>query len=621
MMHGVQAIRPHLTPSDLENLRRMLISESDWLLKDYEVAAGLVNNNRPESNIWNGCVLHRTAAMFPDAPNAPAYREKGTKFLLNGISVEADAGSDEVIAGRPLREWHVGANFYPSYGLNHHLYLNVGYMVICLSNVAMLHFTCRELGWEAPAALYHHVHDLWKVVKPFIFPDGRLLRIGGDTRVRYCYCQDYAIPTWLMMADTAGDTDCVALESRWLGIVRQEMDWNGDGSYLSTRCGGLASVSPQYYTRLESDRSCTLSMGAYWRRVLGIPSAGETPRPVQDYSWHDAYHGAAMHRSPTRVASWTWLAAERPQGLCLPPDRSDLAEWRENLAGQIHGLGQQNQQHVLSHAEVVFPGGFLTWGRTLVDSKQMASEGHPNEAELAFQTLVVAALPDNATMLVIQHAKAGNRRSYFASVKGIGLRVPNDLFNGNLRTYETANGIHQLEGAGSPEETLDLRSRWVTIDGCLSLVAAYGIDSLRLYRPGRRQIGLKHQYWVEQGPAGGMLYCDEICCPCQLGVQSVHPGTPLYDSGFLLSTGLSGSAARTYVESGRAARWETPGQPAIRAMLAEGADGQRYLLLANLAAEPADVPLPGACVDVATGEKLTVPAPVPPAAARLCRMV
>ncbi len=69
----------------------------------------------------------------------------------------------------------------------------------------------RRSGMKPPEALYHHVYDLWEKVKKFTFPDGRLLRIGGDTRVRYCYCQDFAVPMWIMMADCLKDMDAVML--------------------------------------------------------------------------------------------------------------------------------------------------------------------------------------------------------------------------------------------------------------------------------------------------------------------------------------------------------------------------------------------------------------------------
>ena len=59
----------------------------------------------------------------------------------------------------------LGANFFPNYALDHHAYLNVGYAVICLSNVAMLHYAYTLRGLEAPQAVYHHGRDLWNVVR------------------------------------------------------------------------------------------------------------------------------------------------------------------------------------------------------------------------------------------------------------------------------------------------------------------------------------------------------------------------------------------------------------------------------------------------------------------------
>ena len=35
-----------------------------------------------------------------------------------------------LLDGKPVSEWFMGANFFPNYALDHHGYLNVGYMVI-----------------------------------------------------------------------------------------------------------------------------------------------------------------------------------------------------------------------------------------------------------------------------------------------------------------------------------------------------------------------------------------------------------------------------------------------------------------------------------------------------------
>ncbi|MDF2936857.1 MAG: hypothetical protein K0Q90_2230 [Paenibacillaceae bacterium] len=605
MMHGVEAIGEHLTPEDRELLRRVLVSECDWLMDHYEVEGHPLNGsgrNKPESNLWNGCMLHRAAALYPDAPRAQEYKEKGSRFLVNSISVASDVLSTAVLDGKPVSEWFVGDNFLEeSYALNHHGYLNVGYMVICLSNAAMLHFSLKRLGVTPPEALYHHVRELWDTVKPMLFPDGRLIRIGGDTRVRYCYCQDYLLPSLMLAADLFADEDCPGLEAGWLGQVQAEMAANGDGSYLSARCADLIRVSPLYYTRLESDRAVSLSYGAYWRRLFdGLPAGRqeEGDRPVVPCAWSDAYHGACLVKGERRIASWTWRAAEGPQGLCLPADGSDLAEWRYNLAGRIQGTGAYNYYQTLSHDHHTFDGGFVTWGKTLACSEELLAEQQSRD-ELAVTQAAFAALPDDRTVVSLQYAKTVNR-SYIASVRGLLLQVPNDVFNGSRRAYRYGEAEAVLEGAGSAgKQLIDTESCWLNVDERIGVVQAYGVGPLVLNRPGRRQIGIKHRH---QSDTLGMLYADEICSPLWETLRAVPPDTVLVDTGFMVLAGCSTEETRELAREGGStavpitamvAEIEAPAgseevpDNALRAVAVKGADGHCYLLAANFGGEPA----------------------------------
>ena len=81
MMHAVNSVWGELTDLDKAAIRRVFISEADFLLFEYEITAGLIENNHPESNIWNGALLYQTACMYPDDPNAEAYKEKATRFI------------------------------------------------------------------------------------------------------------------------------------------------------------------------------------------------------------------------------------------------------------------------------------------------------------------------------------------------------------------------------------------------------------------------------------------------------------------------------------------------------------------------------------------------------------
>ncbi|MBT3378488.1 MAG: hypothetical protein HN742_25225 [Lentisphaerae bacterium] len=586
VMHAVEALDAHLTDQDRDMLRRMLISESNWLMDHYEIVAGEVKNNKPESNMWNGALLHRTALLYPDAQRADEYGEKGTQFLVNATSIPSDAGSAALIEGRPVSEWHVGANFFESYACNHHGYMNVGYIVITLSNAAMLHFSYRNLGVEAPEALYHHLQDVWPLVKTCTFPDGRLMRIGGDTRVRYCYCQDYCIPVWLMMRDRYGDADCEAFESGWLKQVSAEMAANDDGTFMGERLRCMEDVSPLYFTRLEGDKAVTLSMGAYWRRryaeFADVPVASEQPEALEQ--WEDDYHGATMVKGPRRAASWIWCAAERPQGLCLPPDASDMAEWRTNLAGRVAGAGLANTPVVESHNHRLFPGGFANCG-----TFRTRAEGHFAEGEMpqdvARTCVAFAALPDGRTVVGLQRATALNR-AFLREVKGMLLQIPNDIFNGKTRRYFSGKGVVDVAGCDGVCETLELSS-WMNIDDRMGVVALHGGESLLVHRPGKRQIAIKSGQWYAHatyGDAEAALYADEICLgKCHHSeLASYDAGTALFDIGFALLPDTGHEETRVWREQADALDIRPcPDDDDVRCVIVPGVDGQVYAVAAN----------------------------------------
>jgi hypothetical protein len=581
MMHGVEAIGDALTPNDRTLLRNMLVSESDWLLDSYPVTADPISPNHPESNMWNGAVMLRTALLYPDTPRAAAYREKGTRFLLNSISIPSDKTSTRLFDGQPLSAWHVGANFFEGYGCNHHGYLNIGYMVITLSNLAMLHFSYRRAGVQAPEALYLHFEKLWQLVRMCIFDDGRLNRIGGDSRVRYCYCQDYLLPVLLLVADTLGE-DCSAMERGWLDQVRTEVAYNDDGTFLSKRCELFVERSPLYFTRLESDRAVTLSCEVLWRRLyndFAKPSGTGNYALDPTYRerltiWHDDYHGSCAVRDPGRLASFTWRASELPQGLCLPPGDSSLAEWNMNLASAICGDGSLEINTLLEHREELFEGGFVTMGRYKTMTDGLLAEQIRQE-ETAVTSIAFAALPDGATVVTLQWARA-LKRCHINSVRGLKLNVPNDVFNGFKRDY-----VQQRTS--------------LTVDGKIAVKAIYG-GELALHRPPYRQIGLKNKQSVY--PTRGMLHCDEICLTLDLTPRWYDKDETILDFGVAVTT------------NGVVATAEALPLPCagLRGVRVTGQDGKTYRVVANFGAadETCDGRLLPACTAVVLAGEQTL---------------
>lgn len=544
MLHVLPSLVSLMSESDQRALRRLLLSEADWLTDHCPVEAGKVTSNKPESNLWNGSLLYRVAMMAPDAERTEAYVEKATRFLLNGISVDADARGSERFLDRPLRDWHVDSQFFDSMALNHHEYLNVGYMVICLSQVALLHFACRQNGWPAPAALYHHAEDLWHLVRIMTFPDGRLARIGGDTRTRYTYCQDYLPLVWRLAEDLEWTGLDPEQDRAWLGTMEKEATANGDGSFFGQRLSKLKEGSWNYYSRLESDRASVLSTEIIWADLFpgSLPSPLAASGPV---AWQDDFHGAAMIRDDKHLVSWTWQAALPPQGLCLPIDRSDLGEWHQNLGGEIIGRGLRNRQVVESHDMEVFKGGFVTWGITTHISENLPGEGNPNPLHMARQFTVAAALPDGKTLIVYQSCRSCIR-DRVRSIKGLLLNVPNDLFNQGTRTYTTSIDRTVLRGAdGGSEQVRPLGGSWVNIDDVISVIPARGSDALCLFQPGVRNIGIKSYPHASTEGLGGSLWADQICLPFRENID-IEPGEILYENTFAVVSGINaaGTAER-----------------------------------------------------------------------------
>ena len=569
MMHAVEALWNDLTPQDHALLKKVLLSEADWLLEHYDVVAGLPGDtNRPESNIWNGAALLRCTLYYPDCPHYERYVEKAVKFFVNGISIPSDEFSEDTVDGFKVKELFVGANMYENYACDHHHYMNVGYMVICLSNIAMLYFSYKARGKEVPEAVLRHAYELWKLIRTLTFDDGRLLRIGGDSRARYCYCQDYALPMWMFVSD-AFDEDCTGLMKGWIQTLHTEMAANGDGSFLSERVGYIEEPSRIYYTRLESDRAAVLSMVQEWSEKFGF---GGSEKCETVSSWKADYHGGGFVKGGKRLASFIWHASEPPQGMCVNLARSDLAEWRFNLAGEILGGGALNPQIIRSHASEFFDGGFVTYGEVECTSERFITEQQTID-HLAKKYIAFAALPDDSTVLCLQFAEMLNY-SLAKTVKSVFWNIPNDIFNGDKRTYYYGGGAHTLSRNRGFSLTVPLGS-YLNADNALGIASP---DGLSLYRHEHRQVEIRRYAHYDFSPLhNGTLYCDEV-----VGAHCLKPtwrerGEVLFDTAFALNVGSAEQTVRM-AESLK----KLEGLPArVRGVTVTGEDEKEYTLVYN----------------------------------------
>ena len=580
MMHAIALVKDELTEPDREAMKRVFISEADYLLFEYEITAGLIENNHPESNIWNGALLYQTACLYPDAPNASAYKEKATRFIINGLSCESDEFSEVVYDGIKVKDAFVGANLFDSMACDHHRYMNVGYMVICLSNLAMLYFWCKDNGFSLPEAFDHHVLDVWKLIRSCTFEDGRLWRIGGDTRVRYCYCQDYALSMWALMSEKYG-IDCEGLVEGWLGQVEKEVINNGDGSFLSDRLDFMQRDTPYYFTRLDSDRACTLTMVGQWKRMYDLGGKAKT----EEYKeWYDSYHGSLLAKSEKRKASFTWIAGERPTATFIPAYESTLAEWQQNMTGRARSFGAMNADVILEHYEHTFDGGFLTYGKSASESKRFYCEGYRYDTP-AVKTIAYAVLPDDTTAISVQRAVSPNR-IYERSYASIMLRIPNDLYNGNERTYYAESSDFTLKGGRFAEEKNITAGKYVNIENKMGIAS---IDALTVKAPKERQIDIVVGETQDSNREGyGTLYCNDIVAAYSDEAKWFNPGDEVYRCAFAVNIGTKEETEKM----AKTVKSYPTDNKNLMGVSVIGADGVEYLLILNIGEKGAAPSIP-----------------------------
>jgi hypothetical protein len=510
-----------------------------------------------------------------------------------------------------------GANFFPHYGLDHHGYFNVGYMVICTSHAAIGHFDLRQAGLPEPDALHHHQAELWDVLRRFVFADGRLARIGGDSRVRYAYCQEYLMPSLVYAHEQLADSHALTLLDRQLELVDAEQSTNADGSFYGSRLATLAAASPYYYTRLETDRACALGMAATYVSAL-TPARPSRPDTTESFErsvaggWAEPEHGAVLHRSPRRLASVSWRAFGLTQAMCQPPDDGHLAEWTSNLCGEIVVVGDQHagghlSRELIDQHVTEFDGGFLAYARVIEGAQLTLAEGWTGRAA-AISHLAIAALPDDRTMVGLHVCTTADWWVTLASVKGLHLNLPNDLYNGYARTLSSARSRRELLSPAPRTEAIGLDSDWVCIDDRVGVVGLTGVDQLWLDRSSERRGGHVQS-----------LYVDELCWPHVGGPRQVPPSTTVLDIGWAVLSGADAAETSAFAQAHRG-RQERRGQGELRRLDVTGADGRAYRLLFNPTDAELAHPLEASAVRVRDEQTLTARIALAPHTAELLRL-
>lgn len=298
--------------------------------------------------------------------------------------------------------------------------------------------------------------------------------------------------------------------------------------------------------------------------------------------WSEPEHGAVLHRSPRRFASFAWRSFGLTTGLVLPPRRGDLAEWDQNLGGRVRFAGDpvakgRLSRELVSHRITEFAGGFTTSGE-VIEGRSLALDESWTGEFAARSSIAIAALPDDRTVVGFQRCTVGEWSPIVLELQGLHLGIPNDIFSGSVRQISTARG--GMEVRSRAEDSIRSLGQWACVDDVLGVVGVFGAPELQLVCHQRRLGGRFES-----------LAVDEIAFPARSGPFRAQPGTDLFDVGWVVLA--NADAAETAAVAASATADLVAGDTGVRAIRLMGADGRRYFIAANLGAETADLRAPG----------------------------
>jgi hypothetical protein len=425
------------------------------------------SDTKAEENAWNSQVIALAFNMFPDHPNHDRYREAAVRWQLSCFATAADLTREDVIEGKPLREWlkGVGANLHDDYTLENHDRVHPDYMasVRTLATQSILYDWANN---AAPASLRFNVPQVYANLKKLALPDGGFLYPNG---------QDWHLRRNADWFDVHAAMAIYFDDAQAARLMRTCLE---TAEKMQARAGPIVEAAPIYATGetvFASSQAMLLELFADAYVILRARGEGATPvEEPQLWKQLAGVHrfetgGFAVLRTDHSAASFSYGRAA--MGLVLPLEKDLLLAPNERgLIGSFDAPGEQpvvRQWDVIEHV-----GEFFA-----VCGEVMRLDG------AAVQRFAFAALADGRVVYadVVTPLKKDDRRGGAAAApppprfRGVPVGVLNDdnwvYHTGVGRTLHYDKG-EQTFGASKSFDfrTVELTSPWYNLDDKLGVV-------------------------------------------------------------------------------------------------------------------------------------------------------
>jgi hypothetical protein len=542
MALGAKLIWAQLDEAERAAVERVVTFEADIQLPRI-VPSGLAEDTKAEENAWDAEILATAIALFPDHSHRADWWAKLCEFAYNTFSIAADHHDDTVTDGKPLRDWVYTVNLHSDFTLENHGAYHFCYVASPLHSLAWADYALRSNGIEPPAALQHHVAEVWQRAKP-TFLGNRFAYVSGQDWARYTYGAYFIVPTLVWLQNRLSDSDARAIEQARFTALQEEQQDNTDGSFFGKRFTQFHyHGQPAKY---ETDCYANLGLAYALHRLLK-PSINATPSEILSERL-TACHvspecGIAFARTSTLFASFSWRSLTEPYPLALfvPLADESLAEWQaHNLCGRIVLLREEPSAVWIRRMKSV-EDGFHIQGTVIYRGRGKI---------LYTQELDYHVNTDNNTARIKSRFIA-QTKLFVRRAEGLYLTIANDRFNHYQRAIYTAEGSFPvkfdparrpfwLKGQRLPHkiirrllrETLNdgakypIEGRWLNIDNHFGIISG-------------DEAGFILRSPLGRNLPDGNLHYDILYSPIKHFNRYVHPGEELLSTDFLLVAGDS----------------------------------------------------------------------------------
>ncbi|MCL2305205.1 MAG: hypothetical protein FWC43_07670 [Planctomycetaceae bacterium] len=436
----------------------------------------LVGNTQAEENAWDTNGPSIASNLFPDHPNAAAWREAAIKYAMTAVARKADWQDTTLVDGRPANEWFEGKwNIFDDYSLENHNMFHPMYLespAKCIS-ASVAHFA--YFGNEVPDGFKYNIDKIYRNgLAAVTLPTGQWAFPQGCDWQLLLMCQSAALAYQAIMFQDEGAR---LMETRLLQLAIERQKDSGDGRLVRD---GDASVYGREGAEMEG-----LLTAYLLHRYLG-----DWPEQTTIKNWNDFVNkydkvfsfmnGEVLTRqNQNRFSSISWGSPTNTRffGHIIPNSDGYLHEGYvthpnlPNVFGQVGVNGAIAAKTAGEHVETISGDSF-------------SSVGYVNEGTALRRYVAMTSLPDNAVVLMDVLRATGDANVTVNDV--LPLSFQTDRTTGLKKKIETSDNAVETFDAG-PELEVGTVNKvyigdWVRVDDHTSVI----LDKSRTIRFGNR---------------------------------------------------------------------------------------------------------------------------------------